>query len=177
MWHFNDASHGWLFLNGIHPVYNWLSDIVLALGYGACIVAVLFGPASLKRPFESRVLRWIGLISYSLYIWHLPLLIFLSQHLPTHLPGMNRYTIYAINWIWVLVVIVPVAVLSYLLTERPWMQLGDDLRRKIEKRHHHQANTTREVVAQLTPIHAANSATASVATQSSAVQGEGSVSR
>ena len=179
MWHFNSASYGWPFLDVLSPYYNWLSDILLAIGYGACIVAVLYGPASLKRPFESRFLRWIGLISYSLYIWHLPLLIFLSQHLPTHLAGMNRYTIYAINWVWVLVIIVPVAVLSYVLFEKPWMQLGDDLRRKIEKRHRSSANTTREVVAQLgtNPIHAANGVAAPGATHSSGVQGEGSVSR
>ncbi len=147
MWHFNDASQGWSFLNGIHPYYDWLSDIILAIGYGACIVAILFGPASLKRPFESRCLRWIGLISYSLYIWHLPLLILLMNHLPTLLPAMNRYTIYGIYWLWVLLIVVPVAVLSYVLIEKPWMNLGDILRRKIEK-HRREANTTREVVAQ-----------------------------
>ena len=147
MWHFNHESHGWPFLNGLLPYYDWLSDILIAIGYGACMAAILFGPAHLKRPFASRFLRWIGLISYSLYIWHLPLLILLSQHLPIHLLGMNRYTVYAINLLWVLVIIFPVAVLSYVLIEKPWMNLGDDLRRKIEKRHH-QVNTTREVVAQ-----------------------------
>lgn len=135
MWHFNDASHGWAFLDDVHPYYNWLSDIILAIGYGACMTAILFGPASLKRPFESRCLRWIGLISYSLYIWHLPLLILLSQHLPAIIPGLNRYGIYAINWLWALLIILPVAVLSYLLFEKPWMKLGDDWRREIEKRH------------------------------------------
>ena len=176
MWHFNHESHGWPFLNGLLPYYDWLSDILIAIGYGACIAAILFGPASLKRPFEFRYLRWIGLISYSLYIGHLPLLILLMNHLSTYFPGMNRYSIYGIYWLWVLLIIVPIAVLSYVLIEKPWMNLGDNLRRKIEKRHHNTATKSEDVM-QLVPIHTATGAVRPGITPSSGVEEEGSVSR
>lgn len=134
MWHFNHEMHGWPFLNGLLRFYDDFSDILLAIGYGACIAAILFGPRVLKRPFEWPLLRWIGLISYSLYMWHLPLLIFLQSEILPHLHGLNRYTTYGIFWLWALLVVLPFALLSYLVVEKPWMKLGDDWRRTIEKR-------------------------------------------
>lgn len=135
MWHFNHEMHGWPFLNGLLPVYDWLSEMLMAFGYGACIAAILYGSKALKRPFEWPVLRWGGLISYSLYMWHLPLLIlFMSRVLPLF-HGLNRYTTYGLFWLWALMVVFPFAFLSFILVEKPWMKLGEQWRRGIEKRH------------------------------------------
>lgn len=151
MWHFKSGeSAAWPFLNGIMPVFNWLSEMVLAIGFGLCIAAILYGPESLKRPFNWKLLRWVGLISYSLYIWHLPLLVlFVTRVLPVfHLT--NVYVIYLLYWLWVLLVIFPFSLLFFTLIEKPFMRLGDRLRNAIESKHFEKSKL-REQAAQPAP--------------------------
>ncbi|HEU0002955.1 MAG TPA: acyltransferase [Ktedonobacteraceae bacterium] len=132
MWHFNHEMHGWPFLNGLLPAYDWINEMMLTFGFGACIAAILYGPTSLKRPFEWPPLRWIGLISYSLYMWHLPLLIFFQSRILPLLHISNMYIAYGTHWIWAILVVFPFAFLSYVLVEKPWMKLGDRWRGIIE---------------------------------------------
>ena len=134
MWHFNHEMHGWPFLNWLYPYYDWLSEMLLAIGYGACIAAILFGPAALKRPFEWPLLRWIGLISFSLYMWHLPLIVVFRDHVLPYIHSLNTFTAYGLYWLWAFAVIFPLVFFCYLLIEKPWMKLGDQWRRGIEKR-------------------------------------------
>jgi peptidoglycan/LPS O-acetylase OafA/YrhL len=134
MWHFNHEMQGWPFLNWLYPYYDWLSEMLLAIGYGACIAAILFGPTALKRPFEWPLLRWIGLISYSLYMWHLPLILFFEGHVLPFMHSPNLYTTYGLYWLWALLVIFPFAFFFYVLVEKPGIKLGDRWRRRIEKR-------------------------------------------
>jgi peptidoglycan/LPS O-acetylase OafA/YrhL len=142
MWHFQDDPNtpAWPFLNPLMPYYNWLSEMLLAWGFGLCIVAILFGPPSLQRMLAWTPLRWIGLISYSLYIWHLPmlqLLLFLLAYLPT-LPYYATFTLY---WLWTLVLTTPFCLLVYIVIEKPGMKLGDRWRKAIEARHRNRAQS------------------------------------
>jgi peptidoglycan/LPS O-acetylase OafA/YrhL len=136
MWHFKSAyPGGWPFLNGIMPVFNWLSEMLLAIGFGLCIAAILFGNETLQRPFAWRPLRWVGLISYSLYIWHLPLLTLFNTRVLPLLHVQNVYKIYSLYWLWVLLVIFPFALLFFTLVEKPFMRIGDRCRKVIERRY------------------------------------------
>ncbi|HLI71148.1 MAG TPA: acyltransferase [Ktedonobacteraceae bacterium] len=143
MWHFQSVKPAWPFLNPLMPYFSWLSEMVLAWGYGICIVAILFGPPTLQRPFSWMPLRWIGLISYSLYIWHLPLIVFFETRVLPLLPGLSHplayslqfYLAYVFFWLWVCVVIVPFCFLTYLWIEKPGMKLGDRWRKAIETRY------------------------------------------
>lgn len=91
--------------------------LLAGLPYAALTIGVLWAPRWLRAVFEIRPLRFIGLISYSLYLWHLPIL-YLAQRVATTLPQDAR--------IWFMVVIgftvaVPVAFLSYHFVERPFL--------------------------------------------------------
>src|SRR5947209_5326888 len=129
MWHFKKGyAWSWPFIpTGLMQNYDWLSDILLAIGFAACIAAVLYGSSGLKAIFNWPLLRWVGLISFSLYIWHIPLLVLFQSRIMPLLQGLqlNRYESYSLYWVWMLLIIFPFAFLFYLLVERPWIRLGD----------------------------------------------------
>jgi peptidoglycan/LPS O-acetylase OafA/YrhL len=136
MWHFQSIAPAWPFLNPLMPVFEALNILVLALGFCLCIMAILFGPRELQQPFIWKPIRWIGLISFSLYIWHLPLIVFFQLHVQQALfPNLNYYLAYSLYWVWALVVIVPCCVLYYAFIERPGIKLGDRWRHRIETRY------------------------------------------
>ncbi len=48
--------------------------LISAAAFGGLMLAILFGRRRLGKAFEWGPLRFIGLISYSVYLWHLPVL-------------------------------------------------------------------------------------------------------
>ncbi|MBX5450976.1 MAG: acyltransferase [Thermogemmatispora sp.] len=127
LWHLNHDVGAFPWLGGLLPLYDTLSEFGFALAYGSCLTGLLFGPSLLRSFFSWRYLRWIGLVSYSLYIWHLPLIAYFSTHIQPWLSGLNHWLIYGCYWLWVGVTVLPLAFLSYLLVERPFLKLGQRL--------------------------------------------------
>ncbi|MBO0778916.1 MAG: acyltransferase [Ktedonobacteraceae bacterium] len=117
------------FLGGGLAQFNWLSEISYSLGFGLCILALLYGPRYLKRLLDGPAIRWMGLISYSLYIWHVPVLDFVREKV---LPVLPHYAMlaYALYWLCAVLVALPFCYLVYRFVEKPWMQLGHGLRAK-----------------------------------------------
>jgi peptidoglycan/LPS O-acetylase OafA/YrhL len=123
-WNYHIAdSHGttFRFLAPIDHYYNEWDTIVIALGYGLCMFALLFGPRILRYPLELKIMQNIAMISYGLYIWHLPFLVFFHEHIQPTLGDLvhQQYKLYGTYWACVLLVIFPLAISTYYLIEKP----------------------------------------------------------
>lgn len=86
--------------------------LYFGLLWSALLLALLHGGERLRRVFAWRPLRWVGLVSFSLYLWHVPVLTAL-----VHAGVVDRVPLLA-PWI-TLAAALAVATLSYWLFERP----------------------------------------------------------
>ncbi len=98
--------------------YTWTP--ALSLGIAAVLLAGVGGSGVLQRIFGNRYMVFLGLISYSLYLWHLPVLTWLAA--ASWYPGLTGG-----HLAWILALALPtsltIAILSYLGVERPFMRL------------------------------------------------------
>lgn len=94
------------------------NELLMGWAYGAILLGTVLGAGSIRRIFESPVLRFIGLISYSLYIWHTVVYGVFASHLdflPT--PAERVLAGFAL----MLLAAVPVAYVSFQVAERPFI--------------------------------------------------------
>lgn len=112
-----------IFLKPFIGAHSFLTEFGFASGFGLCLTAILFGPPGLKLVFEWHPLRWIGSISFSLYLWHLPLLLFFRDNVINNLTHSFPAT-YLLYWACVSLVIIPFAYLLYRFVEMPWVKLA-----------------------------------------------------
>ncbi|MGI9062022.1 MAG: acyltransferase family protein [Ktedonobacteraceae bacterium] len=140
LWHFDNIAYNtWPFLNKLARsgywlnYFDWLSELCLAIGFGLCVTAILYWPMKVQRPFAWAPLRSIGLISYSMYMWHLPLILIFLNYVGKHLKGWNIAVVFGMYWGWVALIVVPFSFLMFMLVEKPWMRLGERFRQPIRK--------------------------------------------
>jgi peptidoglycan/LPS O-acetylase OafA/YrhL len=129
-----EYGYRWPVLPALFLMPGWLLELGFSLGFGLCILAILSGSAWLRNPFAWTPLRWIGLVSYSMYIWHLPLLGTFIHHIGPSLVGLPSFITYSLFWVWVAVVIIPFSFVLYVLIEKPGMRLSDRLRGQMSTR-------------------------------------------
>lgn len=111
---------------------GWALDFTFALGFGLCILAILFNSGLLERFFAWTPLRWIGLISFSMYLWQFVFINFLEggfdPYLRLHFNKPVAIGIFIVVQ-WTLMLSGSFAL--YVLVERPGMRLSDRLRKKM----------------------------------------------
>lgn len=129
MWKYNAITHHhtWRILDWLNDTYNFLGEFGFALGYGFFVTSVLFGNEWLQRPFVWTPLRWMGIVSYGIYMWHLLLLESLTPIIAA-LPNTHHLFYYVLYWLGFFVLVVPLAFLLFLLVEKPGMALGKKFR-------------------------------------------------
>jgi peptidoglycan/LPS O-acetylase OafA/YrhL len=108
--------------------YYWpfYQSLVYAVGYGLCMGAVVYGSPASKRVFECSLVRALGSISFSLYLWHLPLLFLFADAVAPTLAdnGLGSPVVYLALWCWAIVIILPVSVFVYRSVEKPGISFG-----------------------------------------------------
>jgi peptidoglycan/LPS O-acetylase OafA/YrhL len=136
-WKYNQqAPHTWHFLDPITELYQYYGQWGFGLGYGTCILAILFGAGWLRKPFEWTPLRWMGLISYGLYMWHLLLLEAFTTYVLPYISGwkqMPHLLVYGMYWGWLFVFIVPCILVLFAFVEKPAILLSDKWTRKSKR--------------------------------------------
>lgn len=125
---------------GPHPIllYTAHQDLArhvlyAATAIGLLVPAVLGSGGWVRRVLAWRVLAWLGLISYGIYLWHQSLLVEICQPGPflgCHLHGLahghdgHLYDLLAIG----LVLAIACAAASYYLVERPILRFKEGRR-------------------------------------------------
>ena len=101
----------WLTGTALRPELGHRWFPFFGLLWAALVLAVLHGPAWLRLPFTNRPMRVVGVVSFSAYLWHMPVLDFVRSH------GQAQGA--ATGWIALLAALL-VAALSWWWLERPW---------------------------------------------------------
>ncbi len=108
-----------------HKYIDFPGLLALAPCVGAALV--IYG-GSHDRTLVSRVLSWripvfIGLISYSLYLWHWPIIVFAQLHLGRALEAGDMALIFVVS--------LAVSALSWRYIEQPFRRSGGTPRKKV----------------------------------------------
>jgi len=78
----------WFKISGVNERLYEGGFFLFGLAVGAVILAVTTaGDGPLSRVFSIAPLRWLGLVSYGLYLWHWPVIVFLTEE-RVHLGGL-----------------------------------------------------------------------------------------
>ena len=117
---------------GFFLIYDEVSYLGEHVGYALCSLLLLlpavFGDDAggwVRRLLGWRVLAWLGLVSYGIFLYHGPIVLELSAaHADGWIPGSGYLSMFAVA----LAITVPAAAVSYYLVERPALSFKDGFR-------------------------------------------------
>jgi peptidoglycan/LPS O-acetylase OafA/YrhL len=97
-----------------NPISKWAYDeVICGALWSIFVVGTLLGTGSLARFLERAPLRYLGLISFSAYLWHFK---FVSDVDDLPVPSFVRLLAF-------LAIVIAVASVSYFLLERPFLRI------------------------------------------------------
>jgi peptidoglycan/LPS O-acetylase OafA/YrhL len=94
-------------------VYVWYS--VHAAFVGMLVLGVAMGGPLTRAVFANRAALLVGTISYSLYLWHFPVILWVEK-----IGKMGYATFFLVS----IVACLAVSAISYLLLERPFLKMS-----------------------------------------------------
>jgi peptidoglycan/LPS O-acetylase OafA/YrhL len=97
---------------GVNTWLAVLADVPAGLGFALVVAAAVAGGGAATRWMGARPLAWIGLVSYGVYMWHVPLILFARR-----IGAMPD--VYVVRLLVVLGPVLLVAAASWYLVERP----------------------------------------------------------
>lgn len=101
------------------PIF-YLWTLSLSLGIVAIMLAAVAGGRLANAMFGNRFMVFSGTVSYSIYLWHLPILVWLKQANLIQVPEFYRLPVLVVVALGLTLV---VSSISYVLVERPFMRL------------------------------------------------------
>ena len=111
------AFQGGPISNPLLLCWHFFASLVI----GTLLIALLAGAPKMGRLFSSAPLRGLGLISYSLYLWHYPLMLGLRSELGGFAAIRSDFWPF---YFYCVLISVSVAIASWWLVERPAQQWG-----------------------------------------------------
>lgn len=90
------------------------SPIIHGVMWACMVFCTLKGAGPLSRVFSLRALRYIGVISFSMYLWHMPVIFFVKKSSMADWSVLYQFS-------FVVAVTLLLASLSYLWIERPFL--------------------------------------------------------
>jgi peptidoglycan/LPS O-acetylase OafA/YrhL len=121
-------------------VNPWLAigaDLPAGLGFALVVAAVVAGGGAATRWMSVRPLAWVGLVSYGVYMWHVPILLF-SRSI-----GIFPHS-YIVRVVLLLVPVLLVAAASWYFVERPAIAWAGRTRAGERERRDRRAQAGRE---------------------------------
>jgi peptidoglycan/LPS O-acetylase OafA/YrhL len=115
----------WVNRSGFFPIeesqwYVW--HVPEGALWTVVLLIVLLAPLRLKAVLSNRVLAWLGVLSYSIYLLHQPLLYYSVGVARRPFPGMTGWSPSAMLWFAVITAVcVGLASLTYRFIERPFL--------------------------------------------------------
>lgn len=106
-------------------------DIIFGVAYAGILFGVLFGAPVVSGALTSRPLRFIGLISYSCYLWHSVVINHFEARLPASMSLSEKFLLACVL---AGPLAIAVSYVSYQLTERPFMNLRRRAHEGMDKR-------------------------------------------
>lgn len=110
------ATGGRVADNSIHLGHVWYG-----VSWSLFLLGFLLSGGPLSRLLASGPARFVGLVSFSIYLWHLPIIEFVRRTFAVSAP---------LKALIILGAILPLAAVSYLIVERPFIELGARLSKK-----------------------------------------------
>ncbi|MGH2487030.1 MAG: acyltransferase family protein [Ktedonobacterales bacterium] len=110
-------------------ILTLVGPLLVGCGYALVVLGVLWSGRAIRGVFEGRVIVFVGLISYSLYLWQEPLLRLCTPALTS----VSAHWRIGISLLAGLLMTVPVAYLSYQFVERPFLRRRQRLARAVQQ--------------------------------------------